>query len=742
LNSSLTDTQIQVTFSEPANNGSQITNYQYSTDNGVSWRARTDSTGRFSPLIISKLSSDGTTDLAIDTAYQIKIRAVNVNGAGDESVMTSARTGGVIDTTAPTVSITSRVGNESPSRTITYDVVFSETIQGLDRFDFSMASGTATCSVSAVSGTFGTNFTATVACSTDGSYRLRLNANAVTDGSNLGPVTNQDALSVTVDTAAPSATITSPSSQSGSRTLSYPVAFSSTVTGIGTGDFYQLSGTSSCTTTAVSAASGSSVTFTVNCSSDGTVVMGLRADSVVRSGMSGPVNTVSASSVTIDSTVPTAIVSLESIDSSKTTLVYEIAFSEVVSDISLTDFVKASGSATCQSTAVTASSGSTVSFTVTCTAGGSLQMKLLANSVTDGTNLGPLSATQTSSVTVGPVVASTPSGTSAADTIVPTASIVSPSAISRTRQLSFTVNFSEPVSDISTLDFVKRSGTAECSTVSVSQPSGTSASFRVSCSTDGNIVMYLAAQSVSDGTNLGPATAVSSREVSVQTLPLVVESTQASPTPTPSAPQATSNSQASPRAPVLLDGQLPEVRTPNPLTIVAGQMSENSSQTLESGGQLMVIPTGVSVTIEGKSRSNSSTPTISSSGLIQVANGDGLEVTASGLKPGTEVAVWLFSTPRLLGTAIVNEDGTLSAVFEVGSDVPVGQHTAQVSGLNSKGEIVAFNAGVELMGDQGPLSINREISLTELLLVLGFSLLGAMFIVLVVMRRRNREATS
>jgi titin len=742
LNSSLTDTQIQVTFSEPANNGSQITNYQYSTDNGVSWRARTDSTGRFSPLIISKLSSDGTTDLAIDTAYQIKIRAINVNGAGDESLMTSARTGGVVDTTAPTVSITSRVGNESPSRTMTYDVVFSETIQGLDRFDFSRASGTATCSVTAVSGTFGTNFTATVTCSTDGSYRLRLNANAVTDGSNLGPVTNQDALSVTVDTLAPSATITSPSSQSGSRTLSYPVAFSSTVTGIGTGDFYQVSGTSSCATTAVSAANGSSATFTVTCSSDGTVVMGLRADSVVRSGMTGPVNTVSASSVTIDSSVPTATVSLESIDSSKTTLVYEIAFSEVVSDISLTDFVKASGSATCQSTAVTASSGSTVSFTVTCTVGGSLQMKLLADSVTDGTNLGPLSVTQTSSVTVGPVVAATPSGVSAADTLIPTASIVSPSAISRTRSLSYTVNFSESVSDISTLDFVKQEGTAECSTISVSQPTGTSVTFRVSCSTDGNVVMQLAAQSVSDGTNLGPVTSVASREVSVRTLPPAAESTQASSPQTQSTPQATSSPQTTPRAPVLLDGQLPEVRTSNPLTIVAGQMSENSSQILESGGQQMVIPTGVSVTIEGKSRSNSSTPTTSSSGLIQVANGDGLEVTASGLKPGTEVAVWLFSTPRLLGTAIVNEDGTLSAVFELGSDVPAGKHTAQVSGLNSKGDIVAFNAGVELIGDQGPLSINREISLTALLLALATSLLVAMFIVVLLLRRRNSGSTT
>ena len=298
------------------------------------------------------------------------------------------------------------------------------------------------------------------------------------------------------------------------------------------------------------------------------------------------------------------------------------------------------------------------------------------------------------------------------------------------------------MSDISTLDFVKHGGTAECSTTSVSQSSGTSATFRVSCSTDGDIVMRLAAQSVSDGSNLGPATEVTSREVSVRTLPPAAESTQPSPTQTQGTPQATSSAQASPRAPVLLDGELPEVRTSNPLTIVAGQMSENSSQRLESGGQQMVIPTGVSVTIEGKPRSKSATPTISSSGLIQVANGDGLEVTASGLKPGTEVAVWLFSTPRLLGTAFVNADGSLSAVFELGSDVPVGQHTAQVSGLNSKGEIVAFNAGVELIGDRVQMDMATDMSLTSLLLALGASLLVAMFIVVVIMRRRNREATS
>jgi hypothetical protein len=741
LTSGLTDRQIQVTFTEPANNGSPITNYQYSTDNGATWQNRTDGTGRFSPLVISKLSTDGTTDLSVDTEYQIKIRAINANGSGDESLAASARTGGAVDNVAPTVTLTSSVGSESPSRTLTYNVVFSETVQGLERSDFVKASGTANCSVSAVSASLGTNFTVTVVCTTDGTYRLRLNANTITDGSNTGPVSNQDAATVTIDTAAPTATVSAASSTSGSRVLTYNVTFSSSVTGISTSDFYQVSGSASCATTAASASSGSSVTFTVTCTSDGTVVMGLGADSVVRSGMTGPVNAVSGSAVTVDSSLPTATVSLDSISSDKTILVYEISFSEVVSDISLTDFVQAAGSASCRSTAVSASSGNVVQFTVTCTAGGSLQMKLLPNSITDGINLGPAVTVQTSSVTVGPPVAAAPTGVAATDTSVPTATIISPSATSRSRSLSYTVNFSEAVSDISTMDFVKLEGSAQCSTTSGSQTSGTSVTFRVSCTTDGNVIMQLAAQSVTDGTNLGPAVAVLAREVNVRTVATTSDSPQANGSPTQStpSPQPSAGAQSTPRAPVLLDGELPEVRTANPLTIVSGELSPVVTQRLETGGQQMETATGVKVLIDAKPRSNSASASTSSSGLIRVAYGDGLEVTASGLKPGTEVAVWLFSTPRLLGTAIVDENGKISAVFEVSSDVPLGKHTAQVSGQNLQGEIVAFNAGVELVSDSNAPAPYKLTDLDGILLV-SLIAMAALAMWMLLLKRRKRSS--
>ena len=74
------DGQLTVVFSAPAYTGtSSISNYKYSTD-GSNYRALSpaQTTG---PIVITTLSSDGTTGLTNGTAYPITIRAVN--GSGD-----------------------------------------------------------------------------------------------------------------------------------------------------------------------------------------------------------------------------------------------------------------------------------------------------------------------------------------------------------------------------------------------------------------------------------------------------------------------------------------------------------------------------------------------------------------------------------------------------------------------------------------------------------------------------------
>ncbi len=78
------NTQLSVDFTANATGGSAITNYQYSTDGGATFLNRqTGTTG--SPIVITTLSSNGSTSLTNGVTYDVQIKAVNAAGAGTAS---------------------------------------------------------------------------------------------------------------------------------------------------------------------------------------------------------------------------------------------------------------------------------------------------------------------------------------------------------------------------------------------------------------------------------------------------------------------------------------------------------------------------------------------------------------------------------------------------------------------------------------------------------------------------------
>jgi hypothetical protein len=96
------DLQLSATFNPPASDGgSAITTYEYSTDAGATWRARAAG-ATASPLVISALSSNGTTPLVNGTTYFVELRAVNGVGAG----LASAVATGIAKTTPSAPAIT------------------------------------------------------------------------------------------------------------------------------------------------------------------------------------------------------------------------------------------------------------------------------------------------------------------------------------------------------------------------------------------------------------------------------------------------------------------------------------------------------------------------------------------------------------------------------------------------------------------------------------------------------------
>lgn len=74
--------QLSVAFLAPSSDGgSSITTYKYSTNGGANWQTRASGTTG-SPLVITTLSTDGTTALTNGLTYNVQIRAVNAVGNG------------------------------------------------------------------------------------------------------------------------------------------------------------------------------------------------------------------------------------------------------------------------------------------------------------------------------------------------------------------------------------------------------------------------------------------------------------------------------------------------------------------------------------------------------------------------------------------------------------------------------------------------------------------------------------
>jgi uncharacterized repeat protein (TIGR02059 family) len=119
--------QLSVAFTAGSDNGSAITNFEFSTDNGATWQVRTP-TSTTSPLVITGLTN-GTT-------YTIRLRAINGAGSGAQS---SGSTGIPFTTpSAPTISGITDAGGGS------LDVAFTPGANGgnsITNYQFSTNAG-------------------------------------------------------------------------------------------------------------------------------------------------------------------------------------------------------------------------------------------------------------------------------------------------------------------------------------------------------------------------------------------------------------------------------------------------------------------------------------------------------------------------------------------------------------------------------------------------------------------------
>jgi hypothetical protein len=382
-----------------------------------------------SGTVIPRFAANGATD--------------SVSNTGPASAATATTTI-TVDRTAPSVSsFTSAQSSPTNAASFTYTLTFSESVTGVAAGDFSNT-GTATGCSFAPGSDSGSSRTVTVSGCSEGTVIPRFAADGATDAvSNTGPSSAATATTtITRDTTAPSVSsfTSAQSTPTNAASFSFTLVFSESVTGVLAGDFTN-TGTATGCAFAPGSDSGTTRTVLVSGCSEGTVIPRFAADAATDAATNtGPSSAATATTTIVrDTTVPTATWTVPSSPSSSRTLSYTLTFSESVSGIVADDFINAGTAADCAFTP-SASSGASVTVSVTCSTDGTVLATLVENSVSDAAgNDGPVADVEAASVLITPPP---PPPTTTTTTTAPSPSV--PSAPTTTVPPTTVPNISVP----------------------------------------------------------------------------------------------------------------------------------------------------------------------------------------------------------------------------------------------------------------------------------------------------------
>ena len=157
-------------------------------------------------------------------------------GAPEGKVRSSAIT---FDTTTPELISKTPKDGQTPNEFV-IDVVFSKPVTGLEPGDITVTlpSGTVGAPTITISGS-AENYTVTITPPTDvnGSIKVVLDKETVTDGVRTGPKTEQTLLQISqINTTAPTVSFTEPAGTQVTNTFDVPITFSKSVTGFAASD--------------------------------------------------------------------------------------------------------------------------------------------------------------------------------------------------------------------------------------------------------------------------------------------------------------------------------------------------------------------------------------------------------------------------------------------------------------------------------------------------------------------------
>jgi hypothetical protein len=148
---------------------------------------------------------------------------------------------------------------------------------------------------------------------------------------------------------------------------------------------------------------------------------------------------------------------------------------------------------------------------------------------------------------------------------------------------------------------------------------------------------------------------------------------------------------------------------------------------------IVVHQDSLSVTTSGVS-DNTVLP-LSSDGSLVLNNTSGVRVGVSGFSSGSTVTVWLFSTPTLLGHALIDASGGFSATFPMPPGIASGHHHIVLKGTGANGKAATFSIAA-VVPSKSAVTRSRAFSFAIMLPLIA-AILSAAFLPSARKRRRK-----
>ena len=139
-------------------------------------------------------------------------------------------------------------------------------------------------------------------------------------------------------------------------------------------------------------------------------------------------------------------------------------------------------------------------------------------------------------------------------------------------------------------------------------------------------------------------------------------------------------------------------------SVVAGQSAQVEVTQIDK--QQVHAAIGESTMMVASVGENGALEPLLANGSVALSRGSTLRVDGTGMLPGSQVAVWLHSTPTQLGSVDVEADGSYAEVLSVPVNIELGGHKVQFIGSAPDGSIMEFALGVTVV-DETVLIMNK-----------------------------------